>query len=75
MQGFWKKSDNLTGYLTIENTGHLPNGLTTETIKLPHHSYPQNPIIADALYMTAFIDTSLDTSLDTNNNLKHIELV
>ncbi|WP_455586462.1 ATP-binding protein [Bacteroides sp.] len=38
----------------IENTGHLPNELTTETIKLPHRSYPQNPIIADALYLTAF---------------------
>ena len=41
----------------IENTGHLPNELTTETIKLPHRSYPQNPIIADALYMTAFLES------------------
>ena len=41
----------------IENTGHLPNGLTTETIKLSHRSYPQNPIIADALYMTAFLES------------------
>ena len=29
----------------IENTGHLPNELTTETIKLPHRSYPKNPIL------------------------------
>ena len=41
----------------IENTGHLPNELTVETIKLPHRSYPQNPIIADALYMTAFLES------------------
>lgn len=41
----------------IENTGHLPSELTTETIKLPHRSYPQNPIIADALYMTAFLES------------------
>ena len=41
----------------IENTGHLPNELTTETIKQPHRSYPQNPIIADALYMTAFLES------------------
>lgn len=41
----------------IENTGHLPNELTTETIKLPHRSYPQNPIIADALFMTAFLES------------------
>ena len=52
-----KKSDNLTGFLTIENTGHLPNELTTETIKLPHRSYPQNPIIVDALYMTALLES------------------
>lgn len=31
----------------IENTGHLPNELTIETIKQSHRSYPQNPIIAD----------------------------
>lgn len=41
----------------IENTGHLPNELTTETIKLPHRSYPQNPIIADALYLTTFLES------------------
>ena len=41
----------------IENTGHLPNELTTETIKLPHRSYPQNPIIANALFMTAFLES------------------
>lgn len=38
-------------------TGHLPNGLTLGTIKLPHRSYPQNPIIADALFMTAFLES------------------
>ena len=41
----------------IENTGHLPNELTLETIKSPHRSYPQNPIIADALFMTAFLES------------------
>ena len=41
----------------IENTGHLPNELTIETIKQPHRSYPQNPIIANALYMTAFLES------------------
>ena len=44
--------------LQLQKThGHLPNELTTETIKLPHRSYPQNPIIADALYMTAFLES------------------
>ena len=41
----------------IENTGHLPNELTVETIKLPHRSYPRNPIIANALYMTANLES------------------
>jgi len=41
----------------IENAGHLPNELTVETIKLPHRSYPQNPIIANALYMTAYLES------------------
>ena len=41
----------------IENTGHLPNELTVETIKLPHRSYPQNPIIAEALFKTAFLES------------------
>jgi len=41
----------------IENTGHLPSELTVETIKLPHRSFPQNPIIADALYMMAFLES------------------
>ena len=41
----------------IENTGHLPNELTVETIKHPHRSYPQNPIIASALYKTGFLES------------------
>lgn len=41
----------------IENSGHLPNELTPETIKLSHRSFPQNPIIADVLYMTAFLES------------------
>ncbi|MBR4391948.1 MAG: putative DNA binding domain-containing protein [Bacteroidales bacterium] len=41
----------------IENAGHLPNELTVETIKLPHRSYPQNPLIANALYMTAYLES------------------
>ena len=40
----------------IENTGHLPDELTVETIKQSHHSYPQNPTIADVLFKTAFLE-------------------
>lgn len=41
----------------IENAGRLPNELTVETIKQPHRSYPHNPIIANALYMTAYLES------------------
>ena len=41
----------------IENTGHLPNELTVETIKQSHRSYPQNPIIATTLYKTGFLES------------------
>lgn len=41
----------------IENTGHLPSELTIETIKLPHRSYPRNPIIAEALFKTGFLES------------------
>ena len=40
----------------IENTGHLPDELTVETIKQSHHSFPQNPIIADVLFKTTFLE-------------------
>jgi hypothetical protein len=36
----------------IENTGHLPEKMTVDTIKQSHHSYPQNPTIADVLFKT-----------------------
>lgn len=41
----------------IENTGHLPSELTVETIKQSHRSYPQNPIIANALFKTGFLES------------------
>lgn len=40
----------------IENSGHLPEELTVDTIKQSHHSYPQNPIIADVLFKTTFLE-------------------
>ena len=35
--------------------GHLLNELTVETIKQSHRSFPQNPIIAEALFLTSLI--------------------
>lgn len=42
--------------IEIENPGMLPPQLTTETIKQPHISYPYNPIIADVLFKTTFLE-------------------
>ena len=42
--------------IEIENSGHLPEELTTETIKLSHHSFPQNPTIADVLFKPTFLE-------------------
>lgn len=42
--------------IEIENSGHLPEELTTETIKQSHHSFPQNPTIADVLFKTTFLE-------------------
>ena len=40
----------------IENTGHLPEELTVETIKTNHQSFAQNPLIADILFKTTFLE-------------------
>lgn len=42
--------------IEIESPGILPPQLTTESIKQPHISYPYNPIIADVLFKTTFLE-------------------
>lgn len=42
--------------IEIESPGVLPPQLTPETIKQPHLSYPHNPIIADVLFKTTFLE-------------------
>lgn len=42
--------------IEIENPGILPPQLTPETIKQPHLSYPYNPIMADVLFKTTFLE-------------------
>ena len=41
----------------IENPGILPPELTPETIKQPHNSHPYNPLIANFLYKTTFLES------------------
>ena len=42
--------------IEIESPGILVPPLTPENIKQPHLSYPYNPIIADALFRTTFLE-------------------
>ena len=43
--------------IEIENPGVLPPQLTTETIKQSHGSYPYNPVIAEVLFRTTFLES------------------
>jgi ATP-dependent DNA helicase RecG len=39
----------------IWNSGNLPSGLSISDLKKPHKSYPNNPLIADVLYLADYI--------------------
>ena len=41
----------------IENPGRLPFDLTPATIKSSHASYPYNPLIAEVLYRSSFLES------------------
>ena len=43
--------------IEIESPGVLPPQLNTETIKQSHGSYPYNPIMAEVLYRTTFLES------------------
>ena len=42
--------------IEIENPGILPPQITPENILMPHISYPYNPLIANVLYSTTYIE-------------------
>ena len=42
--------------IEIENPGILPPQITPENIREPHISYPYNPLIANVLYSTTYIE-------------------
>ena len=42
--------------IEIENPGILPPQITPENILQPHISYPYNPLIANVLYSTTYIE-------------------
>ena len=42
--------------LEVWNPGTLPPALTLKTLREPHGSYPGNPLIAEPLYLTKYIE-------------------
>ena len=42
--------------LEIWNPGRLPIGLTVENLKEPHNSLPFNPLLAEPMYLSGYIE-------------------
>lgn len=42
--------------LEVWNPGQLPYGLTASKLTVPHKSLPANPLIADPLFWTGYVD-------------------
>lgn len=43
--------------LSLWNEGALPEGLSSESLKRNHNSYPRNPFIADVCFKAGYIDS------------------
>jgi ATP-dependent DNA helicase RecG len=50
--------------LEVLNPGILPNTLTLEKLSKPHASVPRNPLIADPLFLTKYIEKAGTGTLD-----------
>ena len=50
--------------LEIWNPGHLPPTLTPALLRVPHASIPRNPLIADPLFLTRYIEKAGTGTLD-----------
>ncbi|MFH0924408.1 MAG: ATP-binding protein [bacterium] len=50
--------------LEIWNPGSLPEGITPETLRIPHASIPRNPLISDPLFLAHYIERAGTGTLD-----------
>jgi len=50
--------------LEVWNPGHLPPSLTLDSLRRPHASVPRNPLIADPLFLTRYIERAGSGILD-----------
>jgi predicted HTH transcriptional regulator len=50
--------------LEIWNPGDLPSAITTEALRAPHPSIPRNPLIAEPLFLTRYVERAGSGTLD-----------
>jgi len=50
--------------LEVWNPGELPPPLTVEKLRLPHASLPRNPLLADPLFLTRYVEKAGSGILD-----------
>ena len=48
----------------VRNPGRLTPSLTLEQLRVPHNSVPQNPLVAESLYLTEYIERMGTGTLD-----------
>jgi ATP-dependent DNA helicase RecG len=60
--------------LEIWNPGHLPPPLTPESLCRPHASIPRNPLIADPLFLSRYIEKAGTGILDMIDMCKQAKL-
>ncbi len=50
--------------LEVWNPGHLPPPLTPESLRVPHASLPRNPLLAEPLFLTRYVERAGTGTLD-----------
>lgn len=60
--------------LEVWNPGELPPGLTLERLRHPHASIPRNPLIADPLFLTRYVEKAGTGILDMIDLCRKAEL-
>lgn len=63
-----------TDRLEIWNPGELPPSLTPESLRVPHASIPRNPLIAEPLFLTRYIEKAGTGILDMIGLCKEAKL-
>jgi ATP-dependent DNA helicase RecG len=57
--------------LEVMNPGNLPNTLTLSQLRKPHASIPRNPLIADPLFLTKYIEKAGTGTVDMINRCRN----